>query len=84
MNVQKYEKNTILFLFVSFFFYFKSSQVMDFPGSPVVKNRIPTEPVLHNKRNYCNEQPDWRVTPPHHNQRKPGEGNEDSAQPKIN
>ena len=68
MNVQKYEKNTILFLFVSFFFYFKSSQVMDFPGSPVVKNRIPTEPVLRNKRNYCNEQPDWRVTPPpHHN-----------------
>ena len=78
------KKKLILFLFVFFFFYFKSSQVMDFPGSPVVKNRIPIEPVLCNKRNYCNEQPNWRVAPAHHNQRKPGEGNEDSAQPKIN
>lgn len=77
-------KKKFFFYLFFFFFYFKSSQVMDFPGRPVVKNRIPIEPVLRNKRNYCNEQPNWRVAPAHHDQRKPGEGNEDSAQPKIN
>ena len=41
------------------------------------------ESVLCNKRSYCNEEPEhcnWRVAPPHWNQRKPSCSNKDPAQ----